>query len=277
MGQSVKEWGAPRIIGIPFDNNSSYLRGAAAAPGPIRQALHSEASNTWTELGVDLGKPGSYDDAGDLSLPEHPAPAFEMVEHAIDEILQQRRRPISLGGDHSITYPILRAFGKHFKDLTVIHFDAHPDLYDNFDDNRYSHASPFARVMEEKLTKRLIQVGIRTMNGHQKKQAARFGVEVFNIGHERALEEVKTWCPVYVSFDMDVLDPAFAPGVSHREPGGMTVREMLDHLHSITAAIVGADIVEYNPSRDVSDLTATVAGKVLKELLGKMVVECKCP
>jgi len=81
---------------------------------------------------------------------------------------------------------------------------------------------------------------------------------------------------VYVSFDMDVLDPAFAPGVSHREPGGMTVREVLDHLHSITAAIVGADIVEYNPSRDVSDLTATVAAKVLKELLGKMVAECKC-
>lgn len=277
MGQTVKEWGSPRLIGIPFDNNSSFLRGSAGAPGPIREALHSEATNSWTELGVDIGKPGSYDDAGDLTLPEDPVPAFEKVEKAIDEILQQRRRPVSLGGDHSITYPILRAFGKHFKDLTVIHFDAHPDLYENFDDNRYSHASPFARVMEEKLTKRLIQVGIRTMNGHQKKQAARFGVEVFGIGHERALEEVKTWCPVYVSFDMDVLDPAFAPGVSHREPGGMTVREVLDHLHSITAAIVGADIVEYNPSRDVSDLTATVAAKVLKELLGKMVVECKCP
>jgi arginase family enzyme len=131
--------------------------------------------------------------------------------------------------------------------------------------------------MEEKLTKRLIQVGIRTLNPHQKKQAARFGVEIYEIGHERALEEVKTWCPVYVSFDMDVLDPAFAPGVSHREPGGMSVREVLDHLHSITATIVGADIVEYNPSRDVSELTATVAGKILKEILGKMLTSYTCP
>jgi arginase family enzyme len=82
---------------------------------------------------------------------------------------------------------------------------------------------------------------------------------------------------VYVSFDMDVLDPAFAPGVSHREPGGMSVREVLEHLHSITATIVGADIVEYNPSRDVSELTGAVAGKILKELLGKMLMACNCP
>jgi arginase family enzyme len=120
-------------------------------------------------------------------------------------------------------------------------------------------------------------VGIRTINPPQRKQAERFGVEIFGIGHERALEEVKTWCPVYVSFDMDVLDPAFAPGVSHREPGGMSVREVLEHLHSITATIVGADIVEYNPSRDVSELTAAVAGKILKELLGKMMSSCTCP
>ena len=273
----VREWGAPTLIGIPLDKNSSYKRGAAEAPGLIREALHSEASNTTTELGVDLGKPGAYGDAGDLELPEDTGEAFQKIENSVDRILQLKQRPVVLGGDHSITYPVVRAFGKHFKELTLIHFDAHPDLYENYDDNRFSHASPFARIMEDKLTKRLIQVGIRTMNSHQKKQAARFGVEVFEIGHKRALEEVKTWCPVYVSFDMDVLDPAFAPGVSHREPGGMTVREVLDHLHSITAAIVGADIVEYNPSRDISDLTATVAAKVLKELLGKMVSECKCP
>jgi arginase family enzyme len=131
--------------------------------------------------------------------------------------------------------------------------------------------------MEEKLTKRLIQVGIRTLNPAQRKQAARFNVETYEIGRARALEEVKTWCPVYLSFDMDVLDPAFAPGVSHREPGGMSVREALEHLHSITATIVGADIVEYNPSRDVSELTAAAAGKVLKELLGKMLSSCTCP
>jgi len=272
-----KEWGAPVLLGVPYDANSSFRRGAASAPKLIREALHSESSNTWTELGVDLGRPGSFEDAGDLELPEGAEDAFAILERKIDSILDTRRRPVSLGGDHSITYPIIRSFGRRFKDLTVIQFDAHPDLYDDFDGNRFSHASPFARIMEEKATRRLIQVGIRTMNSHQRKQAERFGVEVFEIGHERALEGLKTWCPVYVSFDMDVLDPAFAPGVSHREPGGMSVRDVLDHLHSITAAIVGADIVEYNPSRDVSELTATVAGKVRKEILGKMASECKCP
>ena len=275
LGKGKLPWGAPTLLGIPFDANSSYKRGAAAAPPLIRDALMCDASNAWTELGVDVGAEGAYKDAGDLRFSD--GDPFPAIEQAVDALLENRQRPVCLGGDHSITYPIVKAFGRKFKDLTIIHFDAHPDLYEEFQGNRYSHASPFARIMEEKLTKRLIQVGIRTLNPHQKKQAARFGVETYEIGHERALEEVKTWCPVYVSFDMDVLDPAFAPGVSHREPGGMSVREALDHLHSITATIVGADIVEYNPSRDVSELTATVAGKMLKEIMGKMLTSCTCP
>ena len=274
-GSGKGPWGAPTLLGVPLDENSSYKRGAAGAPALIRDALHCDASNMWSELGVDVGAEGAYEDAGNLDLPEKDA--FPAIEQAVDALLEKRQRPICLGGDHSITYPIVRAFAKRFKDLTIIHFDAHPDLYDDFQGNKHSHASPFARIMEEKLAKRLIQVGIRTMNAAQKKQVARFGVEVFGIGHKRALEEVKTWCPVYVSFDLDVLDPAFAPGVSHREPGGMSVRELLEHLHSITATIVGADIVEYNPSRDISDLTATVAGKILKELMGKMLMACNCP
>jgi arginase len=274
-GSGKGPWGAPTLLGVPLDENSSYKRGSAAAPPLIRDALRCDASNMWSELGVDVGAEGAYVDAGDLALPQKDA--LQAIENSAEALLAKRQRPVCLGGDHSITYPIVRAFGRHFKDLTIIHFDAHPDLYDDFQGNRLSHASPFARIMEEKLAKRLIQVGIRTMNPAQKKQAGRFGVEVYEIGRKRALEEVKTWCPVYVSFDMDVLDPAFAPGVSHREPGGMTVREALDHLHSITATIVGADLVEYNPSRDVSDLTAAVAGKILKELLGKMLMACNCP
>ncbi len=268
-------WGPPTLLGVPFDENSSYKRGAAAAPPLIRDALRSDASNMWTELGVDVGVEGAYKDAGNLNFND--GDPFAVIEVTVNTLLEKRQRPVCLGGDHSITYPILRAVGRHFKDLTLIHFDAHPDLYDEFQGSKRSHASPFARIMEDKLTKRLIQVGIRTMNSHQKAQAKRFGVEVYEIGHKRALEEVKTWCPVYVSFDMDVLDPAYAPGVSHREPGGMSVREVLDHLHSITATIVGADIVEFNPSRDVSELTADVAGKVLKEILGKMMSSCTCP
>jgi len=144
-------------------------------------------------------------------------------------------------------------------------------LYDEFEGSRVSHACPFARIMEERLAKRLVQVGIRTMNGHQREQAARFGVEVVEMRALPAYDRLAIQGPIYVSFDMDVLDPAFAPGISHREPGGMTVREAIAHLHAIQGTMVGADLVEYNPGQDVSGMTATVAGKIVKEILGKMI------
>ncbi len=257
----------PTLLGIPFDANSSYLRGAAGAPPLIREAFHCESSNSSCESGIELDS-GSVLDAGDLKLPADNA--FHAIENAVSELLDKEQAPVCLGGDHSITYPIVRAFAKRFTDLTIVHFDAHPDLYDEFEGNRYSHACPFARIMEEGLAKRLIQLGIRTMNAHQRKQAVRFGVEVVEMRDLPAVEKLKVNGPIYVSFDIDVLDPAFAPGVSHREPGGMSVREAISHLHAITGHMVGADLVEYNPAQDVSRLTAMVCAKILKEILGKM-------
>ena len=186
-------------------------------------------------------------------------------------MLEQGRRPIALGGDHSITFPIVKAFAARHRDLTIFHFDAHPDLYDVFEGNRLSHACPFARIMEGGLAHRLVQVGIRTATRHQREQANKFGVEVIEMRQLPAYQKLKSAGPVYISFDMDVLDPAIAPGVSHREPGGMTVRDAIAHLHAMEGNIVGADIVEYNPVRDVDSLTATVAAKILKEILGKMI------
>ena len=264
------EPGIPVLLGIPSDANSSYLRGPAEAPPLIREAFRCDSSNMWTETGVDLDQPSSFSDAGDLTLP--PDQAFAVIENAVGSLLDQGQRPLSLGGDHSITYPILRAFGKRIPNLTVVHFDAHPDLYDELDGNRHSHACPFARMMEEGCAKRLIQLGIRTMNAHQRQQAQRFGVEVIEIRGLPALDKLKLTGPVYISFDVDVLDPAFAPGISHREPGGMSVREALNHLHAITGTIVGADLVEYNPKQDVSQLTAMVCGRLLKEILGMMIL-----
>lgn len=124
--------------------------------------------------------------------------------------------------------------------------------------------------MEGGFAKRLIQLGIRTMNDHQRQQAERFGVEVIEMRELPAIAKLKLTGPVYISFDVDVLDPAFAPGISHREPGGMSVREVITHLQAITGNLVGADIVEYNPKQDISGLTAMVCGKILKEILGRM-------
>jgi agmatinase len=258
----------PTLVGVPFDGQSSYLRGAGDAPPKIREAMRCDASNQWTEQGVDLGAAGTLDDACDLAFSEEDA--FEVIESGIGKLLAEGRRPVSLGGDHSITYPIVKAFARKHPDLTIFHFDAHPDFYDEFEGNRLSHACPFARIMESGLAKRLVQVGIRAMNGHQREQANRFAVEVFEMRGLPAYAKLKATGPIYISFDMDVLDPAFAPGVSHREPGGMSVREAIAHLHAIEGDIVGADVVEFNPTRDLDGITATVTAKIVKEILGKM-------
>jgi agmatinase len=263
----------PTLLGIPLDGNSSYLRGPAGAPAQIRAALRSEASNNWSELGVDVGQRGAFADAGDLHLQDAPGKSeedFTEITRAISKLLEIGESPSSLGGDHSVTYPILKAFAPRYPELTIIHFDAHPDLYDEFEGSRVSHACPFARIMEERLAKRLIQVGIRTLNRHQREQAEKFGVEILPMSLLPVYDRVKVRGPVYISFDMDVLDPAFAPGISHREPGGMSVREAIAHLHAIEGTVVGADIVELNPAQDVSGMTAIVAAKILKELMGKM-------
>jgi agmatinase len=261
---------APTLLGIPFDGYSSHLRGAGEAPAKIREALRCEASNSWTETGVDIGVAGVYGDAGDLVFADKDA--FAAIEAGVGGLVKQGKRPVSLGGDHSITYPIVKAVARRHTELTIFHFDAHPDLYEEFEGNRLSHACPFARIMEAGLAKRLVQVGIRTANGHQREQAQRFGAEMVEMRGLPAYEKLRAAGPVYVTFDMDVLDPGFAPGVSHREPGGMTVREAIAHLHAIEGQIVGADLVEYNPVQDIAGVTATVAAKILKEILGKMIV-----
>ena len=265
----MKTKGLPILLGIPFDAQSSYLRGAGDAPPKIREALACDASNSWSELGVDLGQAGVYGDAGDLTFTEKNE--FAAIEAKVGELIEQGKRPVSLGGDHSITFPIVKAVARRYPELTIFHFDAHPDLYEDFEGNRLSHACPFARIMEAGLAKQLVQVGIRTLNRHQREQAERFGVDVVEMRGLPAYGKLKAAGPVYITFDMDVLDPAFAPGISHREPGGMSVREAIAHLHAIEGEIVGADLVEYNPVQDVAGVTATVAAKILKEILGKMI------
>jgi hypothetical protein len=148
MRDSQMKPSQPTLLGIPLDANSSYMRGAASAPPLIREAFRCDSSNSSTESGIELGSE-SVLDAGDLTLPADSA--FTVIEGAVGELLDKGQIPVCLGGDHSITYPIVRAFGKRFADLTIVHFDAHPDLYEELDGNRYSHACPFARIMEARM------------------------------------------------------------------------------------------------------------------------------
>jgi agmatinase len=257
------------LLGIPWDESSSFLRGAAGAPPLVRAALACDSSNAWGEKGLEI-TPQTLFDAGDLSS-RSGADMRSHIEAAVEDLLTRGFSPISLGGDHAVTYPILRAFARRYPCLSIIHFDAHPDLYDEFRGNRFSHACPFARIMEEKLAQRLVQLGIRTVNQGQREQAARFGVEMIEMRHWRQDLRLDFEGPVYLSFDMDVLDPAHAPGVSHREPGGLSTRQAIDAIHGLRAPIVGADIVEFNPLQDVSGLTAMVCGRLVKEIAAQMV------
>lgn len=259
----------PTLIGFPYDASSSFLRGAAGGPTAIRTALRSASSNTWSEALLDMNLPDSLADAGDIVLPES-TDVRATIEAAMTQLLTGNRRPIALGGDHSVTYPILRALASLYPQLSILHFDAHPDLYENFEGDRYSHACPFARIMEERLATRLVQVGIRTMSAHQRDQVDRFGVEVIDMrAWERGVRP-QIIGPVYISIDMDGFDPAFAPGVSHHEPGGLSSRDVLTIIQNLEGPIVGADIMELNPLRDVQNMTAMLAAKLVKEIASRM-------
>jgi arginase len=257
------------LIGIRYDENSSFTKGAADAPPQIRAALRSDAWNLTTENGTDLSGDSTFFDAGDIE----PVPGSEMsalIENSIHTLIADGLMPISLGGDHSITYPIVRAFARKYNNLSLLHFDAHPDIYDHYQGNRNSHASPFARIMEQKLVKRLVQVGIRTATAHQREQVRKFGVELIEMRDLNGSVQLEFDSPVYISFDIDALDPAFAPGVSHREPGGLSTRQAIELIQRLKGRVVGADIVEFNPRMDPLHVTGTVCAKILKEIAARM-------
>jgi agmatinase len=261
--------GMVAVVGIPFDANSSFMQGPALAPAKIRKAWNSGSMNLCAESGIDLDTQMNFVDLGDLDIAAAPG-IVEKIEIAIDEFLNHDIRIISLGGDHAITYPVLKSCSTRFAKLDILHLDAHPDLYDSYNGNRYSNACPFARIMEEKLASRLVQIGIRTLNPHQRKQAQRFGVEIIDMQNLHKASAIQWENPLYLSIDLDVLDPAFAPGVSHYEPGGMSTRQVIELIQGLPVPIAGADIVELNPKRDPQEITAMVAAKILKEIAARM-------
>ncbi|MBQ4821588.1 agmatinase [Aquimarina sp. MMG016] len=260
-----------KLIGIPFDANSSFLKGSSYAPQRIRLMDKEGSSNSFSEYGLDVKEGIVYKDCGDIHFENtNPKTAFDTIQSKIRHLVSDNSKVISFGGDHSISYPVISALAEKYSELNILHLDAHADLYNNFDNNPFSHASPFARLMETGKINSLTQVGIRTFNTHQREQAHKFGVHViemkdFNFDFIKNLPS-----PLYISVDLDVLDPAFAPGVSHHEPGGMTTRQLIQIIQEIPSHIIGADIVEYNPIRDLNNTTAMVAYKIFKELTAKM-------
>lgn len=253
------------LIGAPTDIHSSFLRGPASAPSAIRAALASDHANSVAEDGTEIGTDIVMRDVGNLPLTES-ASDDALIEAAVANAARSGAMPLVLGGDHAISLPVVAALASIHGPLNILHFDAHPDIYDDFEGDPRSHASPFARIMEVGFAKRLLQVGIRTMNRHCREQVARFGVEVIEM-RDFAVDRVPILeGPLYISIDMDGFDPSVAPGVSHIEPGGLSARDVLNVLTRQTAPLAGADIVELNPLRDINGMTAILAAKLIREL-----------
>ncbi len=258
------------VLGLPTDRNSSYLRGPARAPGVIREAMFSDMGHLTAEDGTDLS--ADFARFRDLPLQESERDHVAIESAAADAFAQGPA--LFVGGDHYVTWPILMGLKAALRPAPhIVHFDAHSDTYPDYGGNRFSHASPFARILEAELCASLTQVGVRTLNAVQLGQVERYGVRV---AHPDEIADVLDDLPdgdVYVSFDLDGLDPAFAPGVSHHEPGGLSVRETLSVIRSIPGRVIGADVVEYNPDRDINAMTAAVCVKLMKELGARMLCD----
>ncbi|XP_078440534.1 arginase 1, mitochondrial-like [Wolffia australiana] len=270
------------LIGVPLGHNSSFLQGPAFAPPRIREAIWCGSTNSSTEEGKELKDPRVLTDVGDVPIQElrdcgvDDDRLMNIISDSVKLVMEEEPlRPLILGGDHSISYPTVRAVSEALGGpLDILHLDAHPDIYHAYEGNRYSHASSFARIMEGGYARRLLQVCIRSITSEGREQAKRFGVEQYEMrtfSNDRPfLENLKLGeggKGVYISVDVDCLDPAFAPGVSHLEPGGVSFRDALNILHGLRANVVAADVVEFNPQRDTTDgMTAMVAAKLVREL-----------
>lgn len=261
------------ILSIPIDFNASFSFGAANGPAVILESLQHGSLNKSCENSEQIHLQENV--TIEQALTTCDSNNFvSSIESYVSEQLQKGIKPLVLGGDHSISYPVIKAIHQRFGQMTIIHLDAHSDLYHEYKGNPYSNACPFARVMENKLANNLYQYGVRTLTEHQREQAKKFNVQI---------NEMRDWPtnlpeidgPVYLSIDVDAIDPAFAPGVSHKEPGGLTTREVINIIHQLKGNLVGADIVEFNPTYDIANQTAYVAAKLAKECIGKLLQSTK--
>jgi len=262
------------IWGVPFDLATSYRSGTRFGPQAIRRisAMWEPADNAWpydftpfTELNiVDYG-----DAVFDYSRPET---VLDTITAQASEILKSKAMLYSMGGDHVVTYALLRAHVKKHGPLALIHFDAHPDTWSDTNKNHY-HGNFASYAIDDKLIDPAasIQVGIRTRAPNPHKLAQVDAEQCFKLGVDGVIAKIKKIVgnrKAYLSLDIDVLDPGHAPGTGTPVPGGISTRELYMILRGLGSVnLIGADIVEVSPPYDVSDITANAAAGALQQLL----------
>jgi agmatinase len=270
------------ILGLPYDITSSYRPGGRFGPDAIRQASSAEMMNSFTEHGIDLTQKHALYDFGDLDitlLP--PSVTLDKINTAAGLIWKEYEFACFLGGDHSITPPLVEQTSKKHPNLGLVYFDAHLDLYEEYKGSRLSHACTLHRIIETKSIQpeNIIIIGCRSLPDDHLKRTKDLGLGLITtedfdrLPRKQIISEINKHLPndvenVYISLDLDVFDPAFAPGVGNPEPGGVTPREVVRILQDIRKPLVAFDIVELTPPYDTSNLTAILAVKMFKELVG---------
>lgn len=265
------------IIGLPMDYTASYRPGARSGPLAIRNVSIAIEDYSWY-LDRSLEE-YRYCDLGDLGLPiGNVSASLDMIEQAADILLEDGKFPIFLGGEHLVSYPVIKAFVRKYPDLHIVHFDAHADLRKDYYGEDRSHSTVMRKAAEILGPGRVYQFGIRS-GIKDEFEFARLNTRMFPdevyLPLKGVLSELKGK-PVYVSLDIDVVDPAFAPGTGTQEPGGCTSREIIRALHLLgDLHVVGFDLVEVCPQLDYSERTAILAAKLVREGILSFLVEGK--
>jgi agmatinase len=260
------------IYGMPMDWTVSFRPGSRFGPARIRElSIGLEEYSPYMDRELEEVK---YFDAGDIPLPfGNPEKSVNMIEEYIDSLLADGKFPLGLGGEHLVSWPVMKAMYKKYPDLAIIHFDAHTDLRDNYEGEPYSHATPIKKVCNLIGPKNVYSFGIRSGLKEEFQWAKEVGMNLFKFDVLEPLKKVLPELagrPVYLTIDIDVLDPAHAPGTGTLEAGGISSKELLASLVELANSevnVVGADIVEVAPVYDHSEQTPIVAGKIVREIL----------
>ncbi|MFF7468398.1 agmatinase [Streptomyces sp. NPDC008092] len=275
------------VVGVPFDTGVSYRPGARFAPAAVREA--SRLLRPY-HPGLDVSPfaAAQVADAGDIPVnPFDIHEAIETVEHEASRLQADGTKLVTIGGDHTIALPLLRAVAKRHGPVAVLHFDAHLDTWDTYFGAEYTHGTPFRRAVEEGVvdTEALSHVGTRgPLYGKRDLEEDRrlgFGIvtssDVLRRGVDETVDALRQRIgdrPLYVSVDIDVLDPAHAPGTGTPEAGGMTSRELLEILRGLAGLnLVGGDVVEVAPAYDHADITSFAASHVAYDLISLLTLD----
>ena len=277
------------IVGIPFDTASSFRTGARFGPNGIRNiSAMMKPNNVIMEINIlDELKGGDY---GDINIvPGYILPSYAKIEEEMDKIVDADVIPIALGGDHSITLAELRSIAKKHGPVALVHFDSHADLNDEVFGEKYNHGTPFRRAIEEGLIDpaHSIQVGMRgsLYDPDEHKMAAELGMKLIpahkirEMGFEELLKQINERVgdkKTFLTFDIDFVDPAYAPATGTPEVGGFTSLETLDLIRGIKDLnFVGFDLVEVAPPYDFGEITSLLAANIVFEFLSILAVQKK--